>query len=244
MKYSIGVAKMDRKVPPTKLFCLLPWMQIFSGLKGSFQICCHSVFAKEFVNDEDEVLFSYKHDIEDVWNCKSIRDIRMRMLEGKINPDCDHCFMMEKKAGISPRLDYFSSYYDEYLRLKESGVFEATLLNNGKTRFNPRYLSINLGNKCNLSCRMCSPHSSTVKAKELFHSLSGKRNNICNDDYMLPHDSINISKEKISGTSWQTLFNEFQESFDYANEKRYWDQIEKCIPYLQFLVIPGGEPIL
>ncbi len=235
---------MENKKLPSRSFCILPWIQIFSGLKGTHRICCHSVTAKDFVNHKEEVLFLHKHDIEDIWNCKSLRDIRMKMLKGEQFHDCDLCYTMEDRAGISHRLNYFTIYYEDYLSLKQSGVFEATLTNKGLTKFNPLYLSCNLGNKCNLSCRMCSPHSSILKGKELFQYLKSTNISNNNDSYILPPDFISIDKATNSDIPWQVHFNEFQESFNYTNDKRYWHQVEKCIPYLKFLVIHGGEPIL
>ncbi|MFC1848574.1 twitch domain-containing radical SAM protein [candidate division CSSED10-310 bacterium] len=243
-----------RNKPLTDSFCILPWLQVFIGLKGALKICCHSVMGKEFVNQKDEILFFHKHNLEYLWNCKSLLDIRMKMLKGERIADCELCYSLEEKAGFSQRVFYCSVFYEEYLRLQEAGEFETTLKNGGKTQFKPIYFNCNMGNRCNLACRMCSPQSSIVKAHETFRFLRGKNLSefsdgyvpplYINDGFLPPLYSINKNMNRNSEVPWQMLYEEFQESYDYCNDIRFWQQIEQIIPYLQLLVLHGGEPLL
>ncbi len=221
MKCSMGFLKVDNKSLPPKSFCILPWVQIFSGQDATCKICCHSIGSKEFFNNENELFFLYKHNIEDIWNCKTLKELRIKMLKDEIVQECDACYLMEEKGGFSYRLYYFSYFYDEYLRLKESGEFEETLINSGKTKFNPLYLNFALSNRCNLSCRMCSPLASSLKAEETFKYMN-----------------------TISNVPWQKFYLEFQEKYNFLDNAKFWGQIEKCIPHLKLIAISGGEPFL
>jgi len=229
--------------PPNDSFCMLPWVQLHSTSTGSFRICCDSTDSKDFVGQNQQKLLMHESNIEDVWNCGDLRRFRTKMLKGEKLKECECCYATEKAGGTSTRLTYFMTFSKEYRRLKKAGVFDETLRDNGKSVFNPRFLNIALSNKCNLSCRMCYPRLSSAKAKEVFQLRAQA---IDNGDEYLPSSFATIDNEIRPNPNAppKDQYEEFQKHFDFIEKESYWQQIEKCVPYLDHLFLHGGEPLL
>ena len=149
---------------------------------------------------------------------------------------------MENDGGLSPRLKFFAHYHGEYTKLRAAGEFDHTLMNGGETAFNPRYLSVGLSNKCNLSCRMCFPNLSSKVARDVFQyreSTSEGQNEF------IPRTFFIAEKlGEMESVSFREQYREFQKKFDFLDDDRYWEQIDRCVPFLDQLFLHGGEPLL
>lgn len=121
----------------------------FNGLNiydtnGSFQPCCLTKF---------RIDQTINGDIQQVINNPQIVELRRSMLRGEKHPACNVCWEIEKYDGKSQRElgNYYSfihkspTNFSEYIEPKDL-----------------RYMDLFLGNTCNLGCRMCGPHSSSI----------------------------------------------------------------------------------
>lgn len=95
-------------------------------------------------------------------NSPEFVELRRALNSGVKHPGCNKCWKIEENNGYSYR-NIGNKYITQYM--KEDNI---TITSNDYISYNDLYwLDINLGNKCNLGCRMCSPHSSSLLAKQL-----------------------------------------------------------------------------
>ncbi len=85
----------------------------------------------------------------EAWNSAYYRKLRLDMLGGRENPNCEVCHTMEKSGGLSKRQEIHKE-----LQLAEG---EARRLTDkeGAVKIPPRSLDIRVGNICNLKCIHC-----------------------------------------------------------------------------------------
>ena len=123
---------------PNKTYCPMPFMHIYNGSDGSYDLCCHTrphtdtsrKLRKRTVNDT----LPFEH-----FMSKEMDDIRKKFLNGEKVDACHDCYELEKYNGRSKRIEYINRH--------------------GKPT-EPDRLVLKLrifGNYCNLSCYMCHP---------------------------------------------------------------------------------------
>ena len=129
-----------------KSFCILPFInERLSRNKNDRTHCC---WQKTFLEPYTDFYT----------NSDSI-NMRQKMVNGDKIDLCQVCYNLEEYGGMSPRqtttIDW--TYKLKYKSIQE--VIDNTKLLN---------YEIQVGNKCNLMCRMCDPHSSNLIANEYF----------------------------------------------------------------------------
>jgi MoaA/NifB/PqqE/SkfB family radical SAM enzyme len=95
------------------------------------------------------------NNFESILNNQSIISLRKSMIQGEKNSFCNVCWESEKNTGNSFRKVSLKSITknDDYSeKISFSNIY---------------HMNIFLGNKCNLACRMCSHHSSSLIAKQM-----------------------------------------------------------------------------
>ena len=129
-------------------YCPMPFVHIYSGSDGRYDMCCHSnisgkeskTLREKSVNDT----LPFDHFLSE-----AMEQIRSDMLEGKEIESCQRCYGYEKIAGRSKRVDYIKDFGHVY---------------------KPNKITLKLrifGNYCNLSCYMCHPFNSSTRTNEL-----------------------------------------------------------------------------
>ena len=113
MKYPFSFRQLLEKIvirrrlskrPPTESFCILPWIHIYSTTKGTCQLCCDSVDPTDYATEDNEVVHLYQHDITEIWNCKTVKAFRVRMLTNdKIKEALLKFMWVPKSAKGAPR---------------------------------------------------------------------------------------------------------------------------------------------
>ena len=133
--------------------CVLPFNSISIDAVGELRACCSSgtngfkLYAKDLTSEE-------------FINNTKIVELRQNFINGQKSSNCDRCWKMEAIGNSSFRhvANENRSYgikNNKTIEFKSHIGFE-----------NIQYLDITLGNKCNLACRMCSPFSSSLVAKQ------------------------------------------------------------------------------
>jgi len=168
--------------------------------------------------------------IEDVWNSPSMRDARIKMLNGQKVQGCEKCYMEEK-------LNYSSSYRQrknlieilDKKRINEiaSRIKEAST-NNGYLSEPLYYLDLKMTTKCNLTCSMCTPAESSGVENYVKHYENTEFHKI---DDRLQGDYFKVGAYTEHDKNWGE--NDF-----FINE------LESIGYKLKHLYVTGGEPFL
>lgn len=113
----------------------------------------------------------YEHSIDDIWNSDHMRDVRRKMLSGQPVAECGYCDK-QHQAGITSMgavesLRWRTVMQSEGLSPEEfcQDVRGADFVVDGAGR-----LDLDMGNLCNLKCRMCNSSYSSAIANDPIHS--------------------------------------------------------------------------
>lgn len=151
------------------IFCNTPWYEVHIYWDGSFGICCqesHKLYSKEQYNIATM-------SIMDWFNSEPAKQFRLSMLGDKKTSACSKCYIEEQHGGHSRRIRsnqksvIFMSAFEPSLE-QSPGVkhFEHSKNNLGHTNTYPIDLHIDLGNFCNLACKMCNAQASSTIASQ------------------------------------------------------------------------------
>lgn len=158
MRLNKEINMMDSKL--LKTFCPLPWMHISINSNGRGRVC--SVSHKHLRNASMQPI-SYKQftNISDYFNSKDYKKIRRQMLSYKRSSHCNYCFYQEDRGAKSIRAKLLYKYQSDIRHLinhtnKDGSIDCPRIL----------YIDMDVGNKCNLKCRMCSPSNSYSIGKD------------------------------------------------------------------------------
>ena len=137
-------------------YCTFPFVSVSLDQYASVRQCCSCAFdiPKPYYFDVDN--------IDDILNNEYMQDVRSAFLENKRHPTCVRCWNADdigarsfRKTAIDPTNPNGHIHHSESTFKKELDYTDI------------RYIDLNLGNKCNLACRMCDATSSTLLAKNL-----------------------------------------------------------------------------
>lgn len=151
----------------SKTFCMLAWKHLQMNPEGTAKICCR---ASGSITDSDGTPYSlYEHSVKDIWNSEYMQNVRRAMVSGEQVSACQGCYADEASSGCSYRtqsnakwLETFSTTIDvEKERAIAASFVESNL---------PVYIQFNLGNLCNLKCRMCNSSYSSQIEQDPVHS--------------------------------------------------------------------------
>ena len=139
------------------VFCLSPWNQIHVTPIGVVKPCC--IFDGGLKDENNKTIRITDDKIENIWNGKAFKDIRLKMINGEKIPECKKCYEEEKVSNSSDRIRSLSL---------DSSIIESIIksLENGSVERLPNILNLKIGNKCNLKCRMCQPLDSAMVDSE------------------------------------------------------------------------------
>ena len=212
-------------------FCPLAWNSINLRNNGDLRICCNTNSyspQKGIMRKKDGTAYNAgRDDLNEARNADILKDVRVSMMKGEWNPECERC-RQEEINGIKSRRQYESEDWD--LTLEEAMAKTADDGSISTDDFDIEFFDIRYGNFCNLKCRMCGPtdsHSWYEDHVKLYNKPS----------YKDTHDLIKLTKNEKG--RWTT--NQYDW---FKNSNFYWNNFEKHTGKAKKLYIVGGEPLI
>ena len=169
-----------------KVFCNTPWYEAHIYWDGSLGICCQE--SRKLHTDNQK--FNIKNiSLADWFNSEPVRYFRKSLLDNTRTDICSRCYDEELMGGTSrrhrsnqksvifTRTAFHPSYEQspgiDHFKLSEVDGFTDTM---------PIDLHIDLGNYCNLACKMCwSGASSTIAVQNVKWGVEEHRQFLGND---------------------------------------------------------------
>lgn len=138
-----------------KTICVLPFNTISIGSTGDQRLCCNAINGGLSGADRPP-LVTERQDTN--WlEGSALSRIRTALSNGVKISECDRCWRLEDIGSESYRnMNNGYRFPEAYDRLQS-----------GDLSLKVERLELDLGNKCNLACRMCHPGSSKLLADEL-----------------------------------------------------------------------------
>ena len=164
-------------------FCVYPWTYAMIGpTQDSVKLCCHSDWENPMKTELGEP-YSYKtHTLDEIWNGKTMRGIRKKMLSGEKVANCKQCYLDESRGKISLRKLSNFLHLKEERYIKKEVIFNRVIdsVKNNYASQPPFILEMRIRNLCNLKCRMCDESSSSQIQKET-KEIAKKNKKLAND---------------------------------------------------------------
>jgi len=216
----------------SKVFCDKPFNHNYIHPNGKMRLCCTTV--QDLPTDNNYNLFDANtHSVNDYWNSNRMKEIRRKMIAGEKIRDCERCYRQEEQGVESLRSTHGMSKYT--MDTLPDGTFQKSA----------NTMQIQLGNICNLKCKMCSQmysHMHGMETRDIgeqdpewlhwvkeqganvnnwTNELGIKQEWYKNNEFklkMFEHISKNIQQLNVIGGE-PTLIPEFYELFEYCDQQ-------------------------
>lgn len=169
------------------IFCNSPWYELHIYWDGSLGICCQE--DHKLYSETDRQYNIATMSIVDWFNSEPVRRFRKSILGNERISECRQCYQAESYGGHSRRLKsnqksviFTRTAFDESFRQSPGYKHFVLSQDSGETDTLPIDMHIDLGNYCNLACKMCSAEaSSTIAAQEVKWGIESSRKYLGND---------------------------------------------------------------
>lgn len=131
-------------------FCILPWIHLNTWPNGKVFQCCVTDWRNSIGDLKNESM-------EDIWNNDYMKQLRLDMLHGKKSISCTKCFEQEENNIRSFRNSAntkFSKHIDDAISDTDTDGYSKN--------FKLVYWDFRFSNLCNMKCRMCGGHLSSL----------------------------------------------------------------------------------
>jgi sulfatase maturation enzyme AslB (radical SAM superfamily) len=137
-------------------FCIAPYIHSHvrsDVLQPYFAVCCYA--GSGILDEKGRALRLTEVTEEDAFNSPHVRQVREEQASGKWPAGCRYCMDKEKSTGKSPRIDLNQKWLEK-LNTEPESFINVAEQSGWCFKYEPVWVSISLGNQCNLACRICS----------------------------------------------------------------------------------------
>lgn len=142
--------KQKKLLFENKNFCIYPWLHMHVEPGGGVYSCCGVKYKSESLLGK-----TTEKNLNQIWNAKPIRDLRLRMLNNESSAQCERCYEQEK-AGFFSMRNSANKHHGHYINLVNNTKIDGTV-----DDFKMIYWDVRFNNLCNLKCRSCGPNFSS-----------------------------------------------------------------------------------
>ena len=154
------------------IFCNTPWYELHIYWDGSLGICCQENHKLYSGNEYNIKTMS----IAEWFNSDPVKQFRHQVLSNSAVSACRRCYMEEQAGGMSRRhrsnqksAIFQQAFADSFAQSPIQKYIDIS----GATDTHPIDIHIDLGNFCNLACKMCSAQaSSRIASQEVKWGIS------------------------------------------------------------------------
>ena len=154
-------------MPNKNIFCNTPWYELHIYWDGSLGICCQE--SHKLYSPTDNQYNIATMSINEWFNSDPVQNFRTSILGNSKLSECQHCYMEEDHGGNSRRLKsnqksviFTRTAFEESFRQSPGYRHFSSSI----TDTHPIDIHVDLGNFCNLACKMCKPEASSTIASQ------------------------------------------------------------------------------
>ena len=173
--------------PDQNIFCNAPWYELQIYWDGSLGFCCRE--SHKLYSDADK--YNLKSMTIQQWvDSEPMRQARLSMLDHQKKSFCSRCYYEEQVNQSSKRhrsnqksvIFVKNNFEESFEQSPHYNIFNHSKNNKGHTANMPVDLHIDLGNYCNLACKMCTAQaSSSIAAQHVKWGISDSKKYIGTD---------------------------------------------------------------
>lgn len=169
-------------------FCVFPFVQLILRAEGHATVCNRipgRIGAGSESGNSDDALSIHDSSIDAIVNSAELVEMRRRMVNGEPSASCRSCYHAEATGAVSLRQQMLEVWQDGYLNLDRLTVeqLRADAIEHGFVlQHGPASMQLDIGNLCNLKCRMCnSGASSRISHDPVHRAWSGPAHDLAVD---------------------------------------------------------------
>ena len=181
--------KQEELLIKSDTFCMMPWLHLHAFPDGRAYPFCFGL-------EQYPVGDLNKNSMEEVFNGKDMREMRLNMLSNKPSRQCGKCYDQEKSGFFSLRLSS-NKHFGHNI-----GMIDNTQAD-GTADFVIKYWDIRFSNLCNFACRSCGTWFSSNWYED-HKKLTGK-----------PPDHAKIMRV---GRTADDIWNQMLTQFDHVEQ--------------------------
>lgn len=202
----------------SKVFCDKPFNHNYIHMNGKMRLCCTTM--QNIPSNDGYTLFDAgHHSIEEYWNSDRMKEIRRNMIAGRETRDCRRCYEQEAQGVQSLRS---TAGMENYI---------AHTLPDGTYTRSADTMQIQMGNICNLKCKMCSQSYSHMIGLELLEMGDA------DPDFLLW-----VKEQGAVVNNWTNELGRKEQWF--KDPKIKTEMFEHISKNIKQLCVIGGEPTL
>jgi len=232
------VKMLDKYVPSSKTFCVLPWMHLATDNQGHYKLCCAATlpvttddgYNTRHIHSTGKKVHTTINSINEIWNNKYMKNVRKKMLSGEQIEACQFCYKEEKQQKLISYRE--RKNITEILHNRRGNIIKQRVLDtlpDGSLKDLPYIIDLTIDSRCNLTCAMCTPSDSS--GVEKFIETQIKKGNIAKFDSHSLHQFNTVNNLPDDKKMWSE--NQF-----------FIDSIVTLGPVMKELYATGGEPFL
>ena len=161
-------------MPDSRIFCNSPWYELHIYWDGTLAFCCHATPGLPYDKSQKTQYNIRNMTIAEWYDSVPMRHARQRMFHDRFWDHCERCRYEEQVSSTSRRhrsnqksvIFTKQNFVESYQQSPGNAKFEHSRVNGGAYDGMPIDLHIDLGNYCNLACKMCNPSASSRIASQ------------------------------------------------------------------------------
>lgn len=220
----------------SKTFCIAPWHDTHIVTDGGFKGCCVMSAGEtggRFKKDGKQV--TIREGIKAGINSDTAKSLRVAMMNDEWHPECKRC-MDEENSGMKSMRNFYSDRWGERFTVEDAKSITDSETGELPEDHVPFFYDLQLGNLCNLKCRICSPDLSSSWYTD-YKKIKG-----FGDKWRMPiaRGREVIQVEHKGGKKFEIT----PDPFAWANSDEFWNQMSEIKDKIEHLYLIGGEPMM
>jgi len=220
----------------SKTFCIAPWHDTHIVTDGGFRGCCvMSAGPKSGRLHTDGKPVTIADGMKAGLHSDTAKELRLASLNGEWHPECKRC-MDEENSGMKSMRQFYEDRWSK--RFSYDDAIEVTDTETGDVSedFTPFYYDLQLGNLCNLKCRICNPNVSSSWMPDYVKLMNKPK--LFSIPVAPGRETVMV--EHIQGKKYEIT----PDPFAWANSDEFWSEMSKIKSKIEHLYLIGGEPMM
>lgn len=218
----------------SKTFCSAQWAMIHLMQDGTFRGCCVMQGPEKGVLKTDGKVHNIVDGISSAKNSDTLKELRLASLNNQWHPNCVRC-MNEEASGLWSHREMYNEKLADTIDFEKAKKITDTQTGEITHPVNFTFYDLNLGNLCNLKCRICHP-----KASSGWYGDWIKLFNVKGDTIKYPTPQGTYEVKHIKGKKYEIT----PDPFGWVDNNTFWDELLDLTPDIQHMFVQGGEPLM
>ena len=217
-------------------FCMAPWHDLHIVTDGGIKGCCvMSSGPTKGRYMTNGIPVTIEDGLDAGMNSDTAKSLRKAMLRGVWHPECKRCHD-EEASGMRSMRGLYEERWGKRFTLEDAQKITDPKTGEVPKDHKPFFYDIQLGNLCNLKCRICGPQCSSTWTSD--HQKLMKLGDSWEQPLGQGRPTIKI--EHVSGKKYKMT----PDPFAWANSDEFWNIMSERKSSIEHLYLIGGEPMM